>query len=352
MSTEHPPDLDRLIELDFIRATEHAALNAFHWFGRGDKNAADAAACDAIRGMFDLIDVRGEVVIGEGIKDDAPGIFLGEQLGRWSDGAPKFDIALDPIDGTTNCAKGLPNSISVICAASPEEGVKQALKHLPSFYSQKLAYGPAVVNYMKRVGLQQILLENPIEENLDLISKALGKRIEDLTVVVLDRPRHETLIKSIRFVGAKLRMIGDGDIAAAIAPSMPGSGVDVYVGTGGSPESVVAAAAIKCLGGDIQSRMAPRDEAERVQLIRDGFEEQLQEIYSANDLARGRNIMFCATGISDSSLLPGIAYQNGRVVTHSVLMRARFRTVRYITTHHDLGSKTLRRRSDGLEHPI
>lgn len=352
MAKSTPPDLDRLIEIDFIRATEHAALNAFHWFGRGDKNSADAAACDAIRGMFDLIDVRGEVVIGEGIKDEAPGIFLGEQLGRWRDTNPKFDIALDPIDGTTNCAKGLPNSISVICAASPEEGVKQALRHLPSFYSQKLAYGPAVVNYMKRVGLQQIRLENPIEENLDLIAKALGKRIGDLTVVVLDRPRHDSLVKSVRSVGAKLRMIGDGDIAAAIAPSMPDSGVDVYAGIGGSPESVVAAAAIKCLGGDIQSKMAPRDEAERAQLIKDGFEEQLMEVHFADDLARGKNIMFCATGISDSSLLPGIRYENHRVVTHSVLMRARFKTVRYITTHHDLGTKTLRKRSDGLEHPL
>jgi fructose-1,6-bisphosphatase II len=345
-------DIERLIEIDFIRATEHAALNAFQWLGKGDKNTADAAACDAIRGMFDLMDVCGEVVIGEGIKDEAPGIFLGEQLGKWTPGALKFDIAFDPIDGTTNCAKGLPNSISVLCAASPEKGVKQALKNLPSFYSQKLAYGPAVVNHMTRVGLQQIRLENPIEENLELISRALAKRVEDLTVVVLDRPRHDSLVKGIRTAGAKLRMIGDGDIAAAIAPSMPDSGVDLYVGIGGSPEAVVAAAAIKCLGGDIQTKMAPRDEKEHTQLLKDGFEEDLKKVYYADDLAHGKNIIFCATGISDSSLVPGIRYQNHRVVTHSVLMRARHKTIRYITTHHDLGEKTIRWRSDQREHRL
>jgi fructose-1,6-bisphosphatase II len=345
-------DLERIIELDFIRSTEGAALNAFKWLGKGDKNAADEAACDAIRGMFDLMDVCAEVVIGEGIKDNAPGIFLGEHLGKWTPGSLKFDIALDPVDGTTNCAKGLPNSISVLCAASPEPGVKQALKNIPAFYCSKLAYGPRVKAHMTRVGLEQIKLDNPVEENLALIGKALGKRVQDLTVVVLDRPRHDGLVRRIRESGAALRMIGDGDIAAAIAPSLPDSGVDVYVGIGGSPEAVVAAAAIKCLGGDIQAKMAPRDDKEHAQLVKDGFEAELQTVFYADDLAHGKNIIFAATGISDSSLLPGIKVVNGRVVTYSLLMRAKSRTVRYITTHHDLTQKTIRLRSDRREHSL
>src|ERR1051325_7308311 len=227
------PDIERIIEIDFVRATEAAALNVLKWVGKGDKNARDAAACDAMRGMFDLMDICAECVIGEGSKDEAPGIFVGEHLGKWNLDTIKFDIAIDPIDGTTNLSKGLPNSISVLCAASPEPGVKQALKHVPSFYSSKLAYGPRVTSYMARVGVDQVKLENPIEENLALVAKALGKRVQDLTVVLLDRPRHDTLVKNIRAAGASLRMIGDGDIAAAIAPSLPDTGADLYVGIGG-----------------------------------------------------------------------------------------------------------------------
>ena len=246
----------------------------------------------------------------------------------------------------------MPNSISVLCAASPEQGIHQALKHLPSFYSSKLAYGPAVKNYMARTGISSVKLEHSIEENLEVLGRALGKRIEDLTVVVLDRPRHDNLVARIRASGAKLRMIGDGDIAAAIAPSLPETGVDLYVGIGGSPEAVVAAAAIKCLGGDIQVRMAPRDEKEHAQLLKDGCEVDLKSTYFADDLAHGKNIIFCATGISDSTLIPGIHYQGRRIVTHSVLMRARHKTVRYITTHHDLKEKTIRLRSDQKEHAL
>jgi fructose-1,6-bisphosphatase II len=346
------PDIERIIEIDFVRATEAAALNVFKWLGKGDKNGADAAACDAMRGLFDLMDICGECVIGEGIKDEAPGIFVGEHLGKWNPGTIKFDIAIDPIDGTTNCSKGLPNSISVLCAASPEEGVKQALKHVPSFYSSKLAYGPRVKNYMTKVGIEQVKLESPIEQNLELVARALGKRVQDLTVIMLDRPRHEAMVKSIRATGAALRMIGDGDITAAIAPSMPETGVDLYVGIGGSPEGVIAAAAIKCLGGDMQMKMWPRDDKERAQLIKDGYEAELRKVYYADDLAVGRNIIFCATGISDSTLLPGVKVMDHRAITHSILMRAKYRTVRYITTHHDLTTKTIRLRSDRKEHPL
>jgi len=351
-STQSIPDIERIIEIDFVRATEAAALNVFKWLGKGDKNGADAAACDAMRGMFDLMDICGECVIGEGIKDEAPGIFVGEHLGKWNPGTIKFDIAVDPIDGTTNCSKGLPNSISVLCAASPEEGVKQALKHVPSFYSSKLAYGPRVKNYMAKVGIAQVKLDNPIEENLEIIAKALGKRVHDLTVIMLDRPRHEALVKSIRSTGAALRMIGDGDITTAIAPSMPETGVDLYAGIGGSPEGVIAAAAIKCLGGDMQMKMWPRDDKERERLLQEGYEKELREVYFADDLAKGKNIIFCATGISDSTLLPGVKVVDHRAITRSILMRAKHRTVRYIEAQHDLTTKTIRLRSDNKEHPL
>src|SRR6185295_4700407 len=202
----------------------------------------------------------------------------------------KFDIAIDPIDGTTNLSNGLPNSISVLCAASPEKGIKQALKHVPSFYSKKIAYGPQVKAFMERRGNGQIHLEEPIEANLRIVAKALNKRVQDLIVVMLARDRHKSLMKGVRSTGAALRMIGDGDITAAIAPSMPETGVDLYVGIGGSPEGVIAAAAIKCLGGDMQMKMWPRDDKEHAQLIKDGHENEMKQVYYADDLAVGKNI--------------------------------------------------------------
>ena len=267
-------DIERIIEFDFVRATEAAALNSLRWLGRGDKEAADAAACDAIRGMFDLMNICGEVVIGEGIKDEAPGIFKGEQLGTWIPGSPQFDIAIDPIDGTTNISKGAPNSISCIAAASPEIGVKVALRDVPSFYMSKLAYGPRVIEYMKKRG-DSLHLDMPIAEMLAIVARAVDKRVQDVAVMMLDRPRHKEIVEQIRAAGASLRMIGDGDIAAAIAPSLPDSDVDLYMGIGGSPEAVLAAAGIKCLGGDMQCKMWPRDEKERKKLIDDGYEKDL-----------------------------------------------------------------------------
>ncbi len=212
-------DIERIIEFDFVRATEAAALNSLRWLGRGDKEAADAAACDAMRGMFDLMNICGEVVIGEGIKDEAPGIFKGEQLGTWIPGSPPFDIAIDPIDGTTNISKGAPNSISCIAAASPGKGVKVALRDVPSFYMMKLSYGPRVIQYMQKRG-DTLQLEAPIAETLAIVARALEKRVQDVVVMMLDRPRHKEIVEEIRSAGASLRMIGDGDIAAAMAPSL------------------------------------------------------------------------------------------------------------------------------------
>src|ERR1044071_3386921 len=221
-------DIERIIEFDFVRATEAAALNALPWLGRGEKEKADAAACDAMRGMFDLMNICGEVVTGEWIKDDAPGIFKGEQLGKWLPGTPQFDIAVDPIDGTTNISKGAPNSISCIAAASPEAGVKVALRDVPSFYMSKLAYGPRVIEYMKKRG-DSLHLEMPIAEMLAIVARAVNKRVQDVAVRMLDRPRHKEIVEQFRAAGASLRMIGDGDIAAAIAPSLPESDVDLYM---------------------------------------------------------------------------------------------------------------------------
>ena len=345
-------DLERIIEFDLVRATEAAALNASQWLGKGNKNAADQAACDAIRGMFDLLPCCAEVVIGEGIKDEAPGIFLGEHLGTWEPGVVPLDIAVDPVDGTTNISKGLPNVISVMAAASAFDGLGKALRNLPSFYCEKLAYGPRVRNYMLKKGVEQVKLEAPIEENVLLIAKILNTPVHELTITMLDRPRHEELVSRIRKVGARLRMIGDGDVAGAIAPSLADSGTDLYAGVGGAPEAVLAAAALRCLGGDIQVKMWPRDEAERKKLVKDGFEKELSKVYNAEDLAQGDGVIFCASGISDSPLLPGVRFIGHTAITHSILMRASTRTVRYIRAVHDLTMKTIRLRSTRAEQPL
>jgi fructose-1,6-bisphosphatase II len=342
-------DLERVLEFEFVRATENAALNASHWLGRGEKEKGDEAACDAIYGVFDLLDIRGEVVIGEGMKDNAPGIFVGERLGTWRGGSPRFNIALDPIDGTTNLAKGMPNSISVIAAAQVPEEVASVMRHLPSYYSYKIAYGPAVAEAL-RGNSESCLLDWPLAEVLNFAARALGKRVRDLVVMTLDRPRHADMVRTVRETGAGLRMISDGDITAAVAPSLPGSGVDLYVGAGGSPEAVLTAAALKCLGGDMEVRMWFHEEAHRTAVAAQVPPEDLERVFRINDLVVGDSALFCATGISDSALLPGIKFTGHRAETHSILMRARSRTVRHIHAIHDLDHKTIPLRSRGGRH--
>ncbi len=343
-------DLERMVEFDLVRATEAAAINASKWMGKGDKNAADQAACDAIRGMFDLIPCRAEVVIGEGEKDEAPGIFFGERLGTWEPKTLALDVAVDPVDGTTNISKGLPNVVSVLAAGSTEEGHGTALRNLPCFYSEKLAYGPRVKEHMDRLGVELVKIGAPIEENIKIIASILDIPVSEITVTVLDRPRHETLIRRIREAGARLRMIGDGDVAGAISPSLPESGTDLYCGIGGSPEAVLAAAALRCLGGDIQVKLWPRNKAERKQLIQQGHEKDLNRVFHAVDLARGVDVLFCATGISDSPLIPGVRFSGHKAITHTILMRARTRTVRHIQATHDLRTKAFRLRSTKSDH--
>lgn len=342
-------DPERIFESDFLRATEGAALYAHRWMGRGDKEAADEAACDAIRGMFDLMDMRGEVVIGEGIKDDAPGLFKGEKVGTWLEGSPQFHIALDPVDGTTNVSKGMANSVSCIAAAIPRNGEESALEDIPAFYMEKLAYPAAVRHAFIADPSLPISVEAPTEEVIKITAKILGKDIRDIVVMVLDRERNTPYIEAVRRVGAKLRMLADGDIAAAIAPAYTDSGVDLYVGIGGSPEGVLSAAGMRCLGGGLQAKVWPRDAVERRLLIAEGHSNILDRVYLSKDLAKGDSIIFCATGISDTPLLRGVEVRGNIARTHSVLMRVKSRTMRSIKAHHDLSTKTFRLRSKNDE---
>lgn len=344
-------DLERMVEFEFVRATENAALHSLQWMGRGDKEAADAAACDAIRGMFDLVDIRGEVVIGEGIKDNAPGIFLGDRLGRWGEGDPRFDIALDPIDGTSNISKGMPNSISVMAAVLVPEGRERSMVSIPSFYVEKLSYGPRVAKAIRDGIAPAISLDLPFGHILEITADALGKRIGDLVVTVLDRPRNQHFIDTVRGEGASLRLIADGDITAAVAPSLPDSGIDLFVGMGGAPEGILTAAAMKALGGEILVRMWPRDTEERAELLKTLSPEEIARVHTTDELVHGDSAVFCATGISDSPLLPGVKLIGKTAITHSILMRSRSRTVRYIRAVHDLETKTIHLHSlRGEEH--
>ena len=345
-------DFERQVEFDFLRATEMAALNTLQWLGKGAKEKADAAACDAIRGMFDLMDICGEVVIGEGINDEAPGLFTGEKVGTWKKGSPHFEIALDPIDGTTNVGKGMPNSLSCIATAAPPPESDPCLLEIPAFYMDKLAYPLAVRRaWMKDPGLP-INVDAPISEVIDVTAKVLGKDVRDVVVCVLDRPRNQELIDSVRRKGAALRMIMDGDIAAALAPAMHTSNIDLYAGIGGTPEAVLSAAGLRCLGGGMRAKIWPRDEEERKRLIENGWGDRLDKEYISRDLARGENLLFTATGISDSPLLKGVEVRGSIATTHSVIMRARTGTVRFVQAQHDLERKTIHLRSTGVERQV
>lgn len=347
-------DHERVLEMDFLRATEHAALSTLQWLGKGDKEAADAAACDAIRGMFDIIDMRGEVVIGEGIKDEAPGLFIGEKVGTWAEGSPRFHIALDPVDGTTNVGKGMPNSLSCIAAAwvENEEGAESSLQDIPAFYLKKLAYPLPVRQAWIDDPSLPIDVDAPIEEVIDVTARILGKDVRDVVVCILDRPRNQDQIEAVRRKGASLRMIGDGDIAAALAPAMDTSNIDLYTGIGGAPEGVLSAAGLRCLGGGMRAKIWPRDEAEKQSLIEAGWGDKLDRQFMSRDLAQGANFTFVATGISHTPLVEGVEVRGSIATTHSVLMRSRSGTVRFVTSRHDLQRKTINLRSTRGERKV
>jgi len=345
-------DIERQIEMDFLRATELAALNTLQWLGKGQKEKADEAACDAIRGMFDLTEMCGEVVIGEGIKDEAPGLFKGEKVGTWAKGAPRFELALDPVDGTTNVSKGMPNSISCIVASAPMADGQHCLQDIPAFYMEKLAYPLEVRHAWMKDQKLPIDIDAPIEEVIDVTGKILGKGVRDVVICVLDRPRNQKLIDAIRRKGASLRMIVDGDIAAAMAPAMHTSGIDLYAGIGGAPECILSAAGLRCLGGGMRARIWPRDDEERKSLVAQGWGEMLGRQFMSRDLAKGDNIVFAATGISTGPLLRGVKVKGSVATTHSVLMRARSGTVRFVEAHHNLEQKTIHLRSTQVERRI
>lgn len=314
--------MDRNFALEFVRVTEAAALASARWMGRGDEKAADHAAVEAMRGMMNTIDFDGTVVIGEGERDEAPMLYIGEQVGKGN--GPKLDLALDPLEGTTITARGMTNAMSVIAIA--ERG---NFLHAPDCYMEKLAVGPSAYG--------SIDLSLSPTQNLKNIAKAKKRELEDLTVVILDRPRHQELIAEVRRAGARIWLIGDGDVSAALAACWEESGVDVLMGSGGAPEGVIAAAALKCLGGDFQGRLILKGDEQRARALRMGIKDP-QKIYSRDELARG-HVMFCATGVSQGTLLKGVRFAGDGAHTHSVVMRSESGTMRFIDAHHRFDRK-------------
>jgi fructose-1,6-bisphosphatase II len=323
--------MSRNLDLCILRASEQAALAAWKWFGRGDKNAADGAAVRAIRKQFDEVACQGLVRIGEGLKDDAPGIFAGDRLGTWQNDAPQIAVALDPIDGTTLTAKGLPGAISVIAVGictAPGDKCDDLFPDIQSYYMQKIAVGPKVAQAGVTIGL-----DAKVSENLAAVAQALEKDVNDLVAIVLDRPRHEELICDLRQAGCGIRLISDGDVAGAIAPSLPNSGVDLYLGIGGSPEAVISAAAIKCVGGQQYSRVWPKDETER-QWLGSAGKADLHKVWDVDAMAACDSLLFVATGISDSTLLRGLRNTNQHTISQSMILNSNSRTIQMVNTYH------------------
>ena len=306
--------------MELVRVTESAALAASRWVGRGDKNGADGAAVGAMRTVLQTVPMSGVVVIGEGEKDDAPMLFNGEAVGDGS--APMTDVAVDPIDGTTLTAFGRGNAISVIAVS--EKGTM--FDPGPCMYMEKIAVGPAAKG--------SIDINASPTQNLRWIAKAKGESVRDLTVMILDRDRHKDLIEEVRSTGARIKLIGDGDIFGAIATSWPDAGVDVLFGIGGTPEGVTSAAALKCMGGEIQGKLWPRSDEERAAAIAAGYD--LDRVLTTDDLVRGDNCFFAATGVTDGELLKGVRFFPGGASTQSLVMRSHSGTVRLVEARHRL----------------
>jgi fructose-1,6-bisphosphatase class II len=324
-SIERTTKMDRNLALEFVRITEAAALASSRWMGRGDEKAADQAAVDAMRKAFNSVRINGTVVIGEGERDEAPMLYIGEKVGDSHPDAPEIDIALDPLEGTTICATGGVGSISVIAVA--ERG---NFLHAPDTYMDKIAVGSAAKGVID--------IEAPPEDNVRRVAKALGKDVSEVTVVILNRPRHEDIIRRVRALGSRIHLIGDGDVSAAVATGFSDSGIDLLLGVGGAPEGVISAAAMKCLGGDFQGRLKFRNEDERERAKRMGVA-ALDRAYSLDDLASG-SVMFCATGVTAGPLLKGVRFLPGkRAATHSIVMRSATGTVRHIEAEHALEKK-------------
>ncbi|MBV9380712.1 MAG: class II fructose-bisphosphatase [Streptosporangiaceae bacterium] len=315
---QHAPD--RNLALELARVTEAASMAAARWVGRGDKNGADGAAVNAMRMLINSVSMKGVVVIGEGEKDHAPMLYNGEEVGDGT--GPACDVAVDPIDGTRLCANGMPNAVSVLAV------VERGSMYDPSavFYMDKIATGPEAANMVD--------IEAPPAANIMAVARAKACGPQDVTVVILDRPRHKELIAAVRATGARIHLITDGDVAGAIMAARDGTGIDLMLGTGGTPEGIVAACALKCLGGVILGKLAPRDEAERRRALDAGHD--LDRVLTTDDLVASDDVFFAATGITDGELMEGVRYRHGGATTHSLVMRSRSGTIRSIKSEHAL----------------
>lgn len=324
--------MDRNLALEFVRVTEAAAIASSQWIGRGDKHAADGAAVKQMRHRFNQIAFRGKIVIGEGKKDKAPELFNGEIVGNGE--GPEMDIAVDPLECTDSVAHGRYNALAVVVAGSAG-----SLLRAPDTYVEKIVVGKQASGVID--------LDAPVEDNVKKVAAAVGKDIRELTVMVLDRERHNKLIEQIRSAGARVRLITDGDVAGAIATCFSDSGIDMLMGTGGSTEGVLAAVPLKTLGGQILCRFTPRNEEEAKELFDMGVE-NVKKIFTAEDLARGKELTFTATGVIDGPLLPGIIVKNDYIISHSMVIRAKSGTMRYINTHHRHNKKELEEYLKGI----
>jgi fructose-1,6-bisphosphatase II len=313
---------DRNLALELVRVTEAAAMAAGRWVGRGDKNGADGVAVNAMRTLISTVGMRGVVVIGEGEKDNAPMLFNGEKVGDGT--GPECDVAVDPIDGTTLAAKGMSNAIAVMAVAP------RGSMYDPSavFYMEKLVTGPEAADVVD--------IRYPVAENIHQVAKAKGSAPEDVTVVLLDRPRHEDLAAEIRATGARIKFITDGDVAGAIMAARADTGIDLLLGIGGTPEGIIAACAMKCLDGVIQGRLWPKDDEERQRALDAGHDLDPDTVLATDDLVNGDDVFFVATGITDGEIMEGVRYSGGGARTHSLVMRSRSGTIRSIRSEHKL----------------
>lgn len=315
--------MERSLSMELVRVTEAAALASARWMGKGLKNEADDAATSAMRDVFDTIPMKGTVVIGEGEMDEAPMLYIGEKLGNGY--GPRLDVAVDPLEGTNIVAKGTWGALAVLAVADAGD-----LLHAPDMYMDKIAVGPEAAGH--------ISLDATIEENIAAVAKAKNKEIEDVVVSILDRERHEEIIQRIRATGARIRLIGDGDVAAAINTAFPHTGIDILLGSGGAPEGVLAAVALKCLGGELQGRLLPADDAEVERCKKMGIEDP-SKILMMDDLVAGDDCIFAATGVTDSELMKGVQFTAQGGQTHSVVMRAKSGTVRFVEGIHSFKKK-------------
>jgi len=313
--------MDKLITVEAVAATESGAIAAARLMGRGDRDGADRAAVEAMRRAMEEADMTGTIVIGEGERDQAPMLYIGEKVGN-PDAATQVDIAVDPLEGTNLVATGSPNASAVLAAAEPG-----GLMHAPDTYLRKLIVGPMVAGHVS--------IDDPVEQTIRTIAERLGRNVWDITVVILDRPRHEQLISDVRAAGARIKLISDGDLTAGISVAVSGTGVHAVMGIGGAPEGVLTAAALKCLGGEIQAKFAWRSTEEKERARGMGVDvDDSDHVYFTNELASGDNVVFCATGVTDGELLRGVRFFGGGARTHSLLMSYQRRVIRFVDTVH------------------